>query len=404
MKGVVVIKRRWLAWLLILTLVMGSLICMPTTASAASTAKLSSTAKMIENGKSFILKVTGTKLTPKYSTADKTIATVTSRGVVSAKKVGITTIYAKVGKQTLKCAVCVTYKRTKFKLYGQIFSLAIPPTWTYKYSTYNSVPNIEFYDKYVYQHYGNQGILFAIMPYTDAQLIKAKTKGSCIAYGKLGQYNFGAYFPTDPELFYDKTATNRYLKAARQSYSIAKTFLPAAKTTKQKAYNAYFQFLTKYRCAGCPFALAYITNDSIPELIVDLSFSKDITFDSTRGAFAIYTYKGGFVEELCVVGRYTQSAGYYYKKNIVFGNEGINSVFGIPYYNVSQKKVLLYHFSILNSGRRVNTYYKGDILNNKKISKTTFDYALKKITGGQKYLMYTFRSNTLANRKKYLNN
>ena len=61
-------------------------------------------------GKSSTLKVSGTKSKVKWSSSNKSVATVTSKGKVTAKQAGSATISAKVGKKTLKCKVTVKEK------------------------------------------------------------------------------------------------------------------------------------------------------------------------------------------------------------------------------------------------------------------------------------------------------
>ena len=75
-------------------------------ASSKQTIALNKTKASVYNGKKLKLKVSGTKQTVKWSTSDKTIATV-KNGVVTPKKVGKVTIKAQVGKKTLKCKVTV---------------------------------------------------------------------------------------------------------------------------------------------------------------------------------------------------------------------------------------------------------------------------------------------------------
>ena len=53
------------------------------------------------------MKVSGTSRTVKWSSSDRAVAKVSSKGVVTAKKVGKVTITAKVGKKKLECAVTV---------------------------------------------------------------------------------------------------------------------------------------------------------------------------------------------------------------------------------------------------------------------------------------------------------
>lgn len=62
----------------------------------------------IKVGKTYKLKVKGTKKKVKWSSSNKKVATVSSKGVVKGKKAGKATITAKVGKKKYKCKVTVT--------------------------------------------------------------------------------------------------------------------------------------------------------------------------------------------------------------------------------------------------------------------------------------------------------
>jgi glycerophosphoryl diester phosphodiesterase len=57
--------------------------------------------------RSYTLKISGTNKTPKWTTADKSIATVSKSGKVTAKSLGNTKITATVGSTTLSCKVTV---------------------------------------------------------------------------------------------------------------------------------------------------------------------------------------------------------------------------------------------------------------------------------------------------------
>ena len=81
-------------------------------AAAVMSENTYATIKMKKNliigvGQTAKLKVTGTKRKVKWSSTDKSIATVTSKGVVKAKNIGYCRIKAKVAGKTLKCAVKV---------------------------------------------------------------------------------------------------------------------------------------------------------------------------------------------------------------------------------------------------------------------------------------------------------
>lgn len=73
----------------------------------AASVKLNKSALSLNVGQSSTLKVSGTKSKVTWSSSNKSIATVSSKGKVTAKQAGSATIKAKVGKKTLKCKVTV---------------------------------------------------------------------------------------------------------------------------------------------------------------------------------------------------------------------------------------------------------------------------------------------------------
>lgn len=77
--------------------------------------KLSKTSISIQKGKTYTLKIKGTKKKVKWSTSKKSIATVTQKGKVTAKKTGNAVITAKIGKKKYKCKVKVYQKKATKK-------------------------------------------------------------------------------------------------------------------------------------------------------------------------------------------------------------------------------------------------------------------------------------------------
>lgn len=74
--------------------------------SAKSKIRLNKTSVSIQKGKTYKLKVKGTKKKVKWSVKNKKIATVSKKGVVKGKKAGTTYVYAKIkGKKKMKCKV-----------------------------------------------------------------------------------------------------------------------------------------------------------------------------------------------------------------------------------------------------------------------------------------------------------
>ncbi|MDO5548623.1 MAG: Ig-like domain-containing protein [Eubacteriales bacterium] len=78
-------------------------------AQAKTTVKLNTTSVVIRPGKTKTLKITGTKKKVTWSSSNKKVATVSSKGKITAKKYGVTTITAKVGSKKYKCKVKVIY-------------------------------------------------------------------------------------------------------------------------------------------------------------------------------------------------------------------------------------------------------------------------------------------------------
>lgn len=79
-------------------------------AQAATTVKISKTALTLEVGKTSTLTMKGTTKKVTWTTSDKTIATVSSKGKVTAKKAGKATITATVDKKKYTCKVTVKAK------------------------------------------------------------------------------------------------------------------------------------------------------------------------------------------------------------------------------------------------------------------------------------------------------
>ncbi len=72
--------------------------------------KLSKSSKTVVKNSTYTLKVSGTTSKVKWYSSNKKIATVTSRGKVTAKKAGAATITAKVNGKKLKCTIKVVNK------------------------------------------------------------------------------------------------------------------------------------------------------------------------------------------------------------------------------------------------------------------------------------------------------
>lgn len=77
------------------------------TVQAALKITISKKKASIYVGKTLTLKIKGTKKKPKWSSNKKSVATVSSKGKVRAKKKGVATITAKIGKEKYTCKVTV---------------------------------------------------------------------------------------------------------------------------------------------------------------------------------------------------------------------------------------------------------------------------------------------------------
>lgn len=106
-------KKRVCVFLMVLALVAGVL----GNGSQVQAAKvrLNMTKKTLTVGKTVTLKVKGTKKKVKWSSSNKKVASVSSKGKVKAKKAGKATITAKVGKKKYKCKITVKKKKTSTK-------------------------------------------------------------------------------------------------------------------------------------------------------------------------------------------------------------------------------------------------------------------------------------------------
>lgn len=98
-------KLKQIVVCLLLTVLLAGVL--PAQTVEAATVKLSATKVTMIKGESKTLKVSGTKSKVTWKSSKKNVATVNSKGKVTAKAKGTTTITAKVGSKTLKCTVTV---------------------------------------------------------------------------------------------------------------------------------------------------------------------------------------------------------------------------------------------------------------------------------------------------------
>ena len=148
------------------------------------TPKISKASISITAGKTYILRMNGTKQRVKWTSSGKSIATVASNGKVTGKKVGKTIIWAKIGSKKYKCNVKVTPKPvvnvSKIELSNKNISVRVDDSCklNVKITPQNAVIN----QKLVWET-SNKAVA------TVANgLVKAKGVGVCeikVSYGKL---------------------------------------------------------------------------------------------------------------------------------------------------------------------------------------------------------------------------
>lgn len=99
-----------------------SVIAMPVSASAA---RLNKTSISLNVGKTYTLKATGIKGKITWTSSKKSVATVSSKGFVKAKKKGTAVITAKYGNKKLTCKVIVKQPVTRIKLNKKTENVAV---------------------------------------------------------------------------------------------------------------------------------------------------------------------------------------------------------------------------------------------------------------------------------------
>ena len=99
------ITKRLLA--VISAVILMTTMLIPAFQASAASVKLNKTKIVLVVGQTYNLKVSGTKKTPKWSSSNKKIVSVTKKGVVKGLKKGTATITAKIGKKKYKCKVTV---------------------------------------------------------------------------------------------------------------------------------------------------------------------------------------------------------------------------------------------------------------------------------------------------------
>ena len=182
-----------------------------------------------------------------------------------------------------------------------------------------------------------------------------------------------------------------------------------AASNKTKALKAYKKLLSAKNirwgtnsyeptvpAKNCQFALAYIDNDSVPELIV--YNNKDVPHMVGYGL--LYTYRSGKVRLLGYINIDNKLS--YYKKKGVIVTSYVSGGTTYSYFKLSKTKItnkLAIGIDVLTQKKSYYTV-SNDIF--KKTSKSKFNKALKKLVGSKKKTTIKFRKNNASNRKKYI--
>ena len=140
------------------------------------------------------------------------------------------------------------------------------------------------------------------------------------------------------------------------------------------------------------FCIAYIDSDSVPELILA---------DTNQLYYGLWTYKSGKVK--CLYYDDNGAPVGYYKKKWIFRGESYSegSIYYMEWFKISGvkvKSVITVVQNEVDEWGEFTEYYVGD----KEVSRSTYKKKLKSYTGGKAMTKLVMRTDTSANRKKYL--
>ena len=196
-----------------------------------------------------------------------------------------------------------------------------------------------------------------------------------------------------------------------------------ALTQKQKALRAYASWLSKSkvnviikgsvqyynygrdpyqgtRSSKVKFALAYIDNDNIPELIV---YTDEMGF---CGSFGILTYRNGRIVR-CYASDGCDSFKGYYKKTGYFKAESNMEIhYATSYfklgYNKGRHDPKTAPFALIYYITHPHFKFESRCMNGRPVSASSFRTALKRATKNQKISTVKYYNNTKANRSRVL--
>lgn len=174
--------------------------------------ELSSEDITLEEGKTKTLKVNGTSSKVKWSSSNKSIATVSSKGVVKAKKAGKATITAKCGGRSLKCKVTVKKKPVSYNVIAKKMKTFAKKNKNYKFENIDIGNKCRLYgyqgtatssDSILY----SEGYIMEIITYPYIELVKKSNNKSEIRLKFYGEM-FVVSLSFNPSLYCDKINTS----------------------------------------------------------------------------------------------------------------------------------------------------------------------------------------------------
>lgn len=188
----------------------------------------------------------------------------------------------------------------------------------------------------------------------------------------------------------------------------------SAASTKQKALKAYNKLLSQskinwrngaeVKTSDCSFAIVYIDNNNVPELVLHIPFG---ILSMADGCGILYTYKNGKAIKLQNMDLFTDDFAYY-KKTGIFQDQhtgrGWTETTTSKLSSAKISKMLLEEDGNAATGTNAsNAWYKYSA-NGKmtKITKNSYNKSLKSLTKGKKVTKAKFYKNTASNRTKVL--
>jgi len=180
----------------------------------------------LEEGKTKTLKVNGTSSKVSWSSSKKSVATVSNKGVVKAKKAGKAVITAKCGKFTLKCKVTVKKKPVSYNVIAKKMKTFAKKNKNYKFENIDIGNKCRLYgyqgtatssDSILY----SEGYIMEIITYPYVELVK-KSNGKPEIRLKFYGEMFVVSLSFNPSLYCDKikiSTSNR-----KMSFSMKQTY------------------------------------------------------------------------------------------------------------------------------------------------------------------------------------